>query len=77
VGFAIADPLEVEDLRPLSQSVEDRVGDGIVVEDLVPLAEDPVRRDHRRPAPVVPGGDDLEEQVALGLPEADVAHFIC
>lgn len=76
VGFPIARPLEVEDLRPLGQPVEDRVGHGIVVEDLVPLAEDPIRCDHRRPAPIVPGGDDLEEQVPLGLPEGHVAHLI-
>jgi hypothetical protein len=40
--FPIARPLQVEDLGPLGRAVEDRVGHGVVGEDLVPLAEDPV-----------------------------------
>jgi hypothetical protein len=67
VGFPIAFPSQVEDLGPLGEPIEDGVGHGVIGEDLVPLAEDPVRGDHRRLVSVVPHREDLEEQVNLGL----------
>ncbi len=37
MGFPIAGPLQVEDLGPLGEAIDDGVGHGLVGEDLVPL----------------------------------------
>jgi hypothetical protein len=76
VGFPIAGPLQLEDLGPLGEPVEDRMGHGVIREDLIPFPERPIRRDHRRLPPVMADRDHLETEVALRLAEADVADLV-
>ena len=76
VGPPIAGPLQVEDLSPLGQPVQDGVGHRVVREDLVPFPEHPVGRDDGRPLPVVADGEHLEEQVAFGLAKRRVPDLV-
>jgi len=39
VGFPIAGPLQVEDLGPLGEPVQDGVGHGVIGEDLIPFGK--------------------------------------
>ena len=66
---------EGDDLGVVDEPVDHGGGDHVVAEGLAPPAERLVAG-HDEAGPLVPGGDELEEQVGgLGL-EGDVADFI-
>ena len=59
----------------LGETVEESGGQLVVAEDAVPLAEGEVGRDDGGGA-LVPGGEDVEEQLAAGLLEGNEAELV-
>src|SRR6266508_4203086 len=65
----------VDDVRAVSEAVDDGLGEPWVVEDLRPLAERQVRRDDQRPA-LVAFGEHLEDELGGALGQRQVAKLV-
>lgn len=74
--LAIARSLHVEDLGFIDESVDNRVRDGVVGEDLVELPKLQVGRGYSAKPLVMPCGDDLEEQIARLSVQLHVTELI-
>ncbi len=76
MGFPIARPFEAEDLGPLGEAIQDGMGHGIIMEHLVPLADDAVGGDHRGLPLVMPGRDYMEDQMTHGLAQGHITDLV-
>ena len=72
---AVAPSFNLNQLRMMGEPVDDGGGDGVIMEDLPPIFEGPVRcKNHG--ALLIAGGNHLEEQVGTPLVKRKVPHFI-
>ena len=74
--WPIAIPLHVKYLSFIDEPVHDGVGNGVVSKDLVELPERQVGGCNGPQLRVVPGADNLEEQVAGRCVQCHVAQLV-
>jgi hypothetical protein len=76
VGFAQAIASEQKDFGVLNEPVSDGGGDGRIKEDIAPVGERSVGRNHSRPLVTVTGRDHLIKEVRGLLVEGEIAQLI-